>query len=464
MKKGKITEKSKEQSAKKKYGVQARKIAVQEWLSGLLSRKAVQKKYNISSNLLSSWLRWYYQHYLSRYNKQVNVEEKSRQNSEGDIGSTKRNSLSESTISRAKAAVEIGEERAYARACKAYGLATDSKTARDYFEGYKKKSKVADWKELVWQLKRDYPQINIAELCGIFDKSRQAFYKGESKKETKEYEEALLIEHVKWLRKSLPGSGCRKLHEFMEAEGFYKRENITIGRDKLFELLSKHKLLIPSKKRRVKTTYSDHPFRKYPNIIKGKTPSQANEIWVSDITYVRMGYKIFYYLNVITDAYSRKVVGWHLSETLEAKATLLALKKAIKREKKSGHTLANLTHHSDRGVQYCSHKYINQLRAAGIKISMTEHGDPLENAIAERINRTLKEEFLDHRIFVNYEQAVEAAKWAVGNYNGLRPHASINYLTPKQAHKMKGEIPKRWKNYYQERMKKEDNSKKQDLL
>lgn len=226
-----------------------------------------------------------------------------------------------------------------------------------------------------------------------------------------------------------------------------------MGRDKLADFMRENGLFIRKKAHRVYTTNSFHRFHKYPNKTLGLVLNQRNQLWVTDITYVRLKSVKeekgeFAYLSLITDAYSRKIVGWCLWQTLSTQGCLNALNQALKPLKK-GDT-EGLIHHSDRGIQYCSDAYttlLSQYKYGSIEISMTENGDPYENALAERMNRTIKEEMLNNRIFDSFEQANEAISGAIKEYNEVRPHQSINFLTPEKAHQMTGDIPKRWKKY-----------------
>jgi transposase InsO family protein len=234
---------------------------------------------------------------------------------------------------------------------------------------------------------------------------------------------------------------------------FLKAHNFQIGRDAMFNLLAERGLLV-SKRRRTGcvTTLSRHRFKRYPNIIRDFVPIAPNQLWVSDITYIHLA-DSFAYFSLITDAYSRKIVGFHLSKDLSAKGPLQALKMALKANANTG----NLTHHSDRGVQYCCDAYVQLLENSKIMISMTENGDPLENAIAERVNGILKQELLEE-VFTDFAKAQKGVAIACSTYNHLRPHGSIDNLKPAQAHMQSGEITKRWKNYYQiNKVKKEVN-------
>jgi transposase InsO family protein len=206
---------------------------------------------------------------------------------------------------------------------------------------------------------------------------------------------------------------------------------IKMGRDKLYELLSNHGLLLRRRRKRIRTTNSDHPFRKYPNLIIGAIIDHPKQVWVSDITYWKVN-DSFLYLSLITDVYSKKIVGYKLSKTLEARSSLAALKMAIKISNKSN--LAGLIHHSDRGIQYCTHEYTQMLTAYQIQISMTQSGDPLENPIAERLNGIIKNEYLSHYHPIDFTEAEVLVASVVDRYNMQRPHLSCNLEVPETIH------------------------------
>jgi putative transposase len=174
--------------------------------------------------------------------------------------------------------------------------------------------------------------------------------------------------------------------------------------------------------------------------------TRPNQLWVSDITYIRTE-NDFSYLSLITDAYSHKIVGWAVAETLHTKGPLAALNMVTKTLQKGKESLIQ---HSDRGLQYCCKDYIELLTSHTIQISMTSQADPGENAIAERINRTIKEEF-NCRAFLSFEQARAAIAKSIQAYNNLRPHASCDYLTPNLAHQQHGPLRKRWRKYDRKR-------------
>ena len=290
--------------------------------------------------------------------------------------------------------------------------------------------------------------INI--LCSLLGYSRQSYYQFQKAAEIQALQHDLILQKVTSIRKQQKRLGTRKLmfmiHDFME------EHHIEIGRDKMFDLLASRGLLIRRRKCRIPhTTYSDHWMRKYPNLIREFIPTASNQLWVSDITYIRL-LDDFVYLSLITDAYSRKIVRLFLSETLEAIGCLKALKMALSNNPQRG----RLIHHSDRGSQYCCADYVSILDKHFIKISMTESGDPLENALAERVNGVLKEELLEEK-YLNYEQARHAVSVAVSIYNHHRPHGSIDLLTPEEAHYREGELKRRWKNYY-------SNNKREEVI
>ena len=205
----------------------------------------------------------------------------------------------------------------------------------------------------------------------------------------------------------------------------FTKANIKVGRDTLFNVLRKHQMLTLRKKTSARTTNSYHRFYKYNNIIKDLEVTRANQVWVSDITYIRT-VKGFCYLALITDMHSRKIVGYDLSDSLELKGCVRALNKAIYQAK----NIKQLIHHSDRGIQYCSNVYTQILKRNNIKISMTEENHCYENAIAERVNGILKDEFYLDQTFDSIQNAKRATKNAINLYNQIRLHVSLDYKTP----------------------------------
>lgn len=284
----------------------------------------------------------------------------------------------------------------------------------------------------------------LSSLCTLLGYSRQAYYLQQQNSQQEIVEAELIISQVLEYRKHQPRLGGRKLVHLLSS--FMNEHKIKMGRDALFTLLREYELLVKKKRRnRVQTTFSKHWYKRYPNLIKQFIPDSANLLWVSDITYVTLQ-NGFSYLSLITDAYSRKVVGFYLAETLENIGCIKALQMAISACK----SFNSLIHHSDRGVQYCSHKYVELLEQKDIKISMTEKGDPLENAIAERMNGILKDELLQQTYPDILSARVDVAK-AISIYNNLRPHGSCDMLTPNKAHEQNGPLKKHWKNYYKKK-------------
>jgi putative transposase len=242
--------------------------------------------------------------------------------------------------------------------------------------------------------------------------------------------------------------GGRKLYEKLHP--FLLDHQIKMGRDALFNLLAAHHLLVKRRIRRHITTWSKHWLRKWPNLIREIKLTGINQLWASDITYWKVAGH-YLYISLITDAYSHKVVGYHLAETLESIETIKALQMALKGLPRS--LTQPLIHHSDRGVQYCSESYVKLLQDNQVQISMTESRDPLENAVAERMNGILKEEYLKHDQPENKQQAKERLDQAVRLYNDQRPHLSIGLLTPELVHSKNLKTEKLWKNYYHKNTK-----------
>ena len=275
----------------------------------------------------------------------------------------------------------------------------------------------------------------------------QAYHKKTKQYFIKQVNEQLIIEQVRALRNEQPRCGTRKL--LIMLQPFFAKHDIAVGRDAFFELLAKNKMLVRKTKRSTHTTNSKHHFRRYPNLAKDFTPMKAHELWVSDITYIPLKER-FAYLFLITDAYSRKIVGHHVSDDMKVSSAVVALKKAL--AQKPDDTI--VIHHSDRGIQYCSTEYVNLLQQHHTLISMTQSGDPLENAIAERVNGILKTELISSA-YEDIDKAALSISRAVIIYNFKRRHSSLNYQIPNDVHQQKGPQIKRWKNYYQKPRNKE---------
>jgi transposase InsO family protein len=264
---------------------------------------------------------------------------------------------------------------------------------------------------------------SISEACTCFGLSRDAWYKYQKRGNKKKSEESIVLDLVSNERKDQSRVGTRKLYVGLKPS--FEANHIKIGRDKLFDILRDNNILVHRKKSSCKTTNSYHHFHKYNNLVKDIKINRPNQVWTSDITYIRT-LKGFCYLALITDMYSRKIVGYDLSDTLELSGCLGAFKRA----QKAARPAAGLVHHSDRGVQYCSNQYVDELKKYGVLISMTEENHCYENAMAERVNGILKDEFYLDQCFYSTEHAKIAAKNAIKIYNSKRLHVSLGYKTP----------------------------------
>jgi transposase InsO family protein len=270
--------------------------------------------------------------------------------------------------------------------------------------------------------------VSMNVICNCFSLQRDAYYKFKKRYLKRKAIELRVIKLVEKERKEQPRVGTRKLHETLQP--ILMLEAIKLGRDALFRILREHKMLVRRKKVSFRTTNSYHHFHKYSNLIKEMKVTGPNQVWVADITYIRT-VKGFCYLALITDMYSRKIVGYDISDSLELSGCLRALQKALRHARSA----AGLVHHSDRGIQYCSHQYVNELKKRKIKISMTEENHCYENAIAERVNGILKDEFYLDQCFFNTVHACKATKSAIEIYNNKRLHLSLGYKTPNMVFK-----------------------------
>jgi len=276
-------------------------------------------------------------------------------------------------------------------------------------------------------------KYTVENICNEFAISRQGYYKARAQKEKTEDEQHKLIDKVLKLRSQMPMLGGRKLYVLLKQE--IESLSKPIGRDKLFKLLRNNGLLIKPKKYRPRTTESRHRFKKYDNLIKDLEINRINQVHVSDITYLRTVDR-FCYLFLVTDLYSRRIMGEDLSESLAIEGGMRALKKATDKVKNPECSI----HHSDRGIQYCSNIYTDELKSLGIKISMSEQANPYENAVAERVNGILKQEFMLDKTFPDIKTAWKAVKEAIKTYNEKRPHMSLGYKTPEQIYRAYNEL------------------------
>jgi transposase InsO family protein len=283
--------------------------------------------------------------------------------------------------------------------------------------------------------------VGKGKLCGLFGKSRSAIYDYEKRLESEHFTEEIVLQYVKALRQKMPRLGTRKLHYLLQPQ--LQEHNIGIGRDQLFALLQKHRLLIRQRRRKVTTTNSRHWMHKYANQVKELQVCRPEQLWVSDITYIRLTNQ-WAYLSLITDAYSRRIMGHSLRMDMSVQGCMEALQMALEARQYRG---LSLIHHSDRGSQYCCGEYVNLLQQNRIAISMTDNGDPYENALAERMNGIIKSEFNLFESRISYEQTKQLVEQHINVYNNLRPHSSCDMLTPMQAHQQNGFLKKRWKKY-----------------
>ena len=286
-------------------------------------------------------------------------------------------------------------------------------------------------------MKNIRPCVGLARLCWLLGITRQAFYQHFWNEQDISTEQNLVLNEIRKIREDHPAIGTRKLLVLLQP--FLLEHQIKIGRDALFDLLSENKLLVRKRRRSIKTTQSHHWLKKYSNLIKEWHPSAPMQLWVADITYVPMK-NGFLYLSLITDAYSHRIVGYHIADTLEAVHTIKALQMALDNEE----VVKELIHHSDRGIQYCSYEYVKLLEEREIKISMSENGDPLENPLAERVNGIIKNEYLKHYSMQNQNEALQLLHDVIRKYNSKRPHQSIRMLAPDTVHTKQLLVNKTW--------------------
>lgn len=271
-------------------------------------------------------------------------------------------------------------------------------------------------------------QASVERTCQCFDMHRNAYYKIKKRRTAKELVSQQVIELVKKERLEQSRVGTVKLHKALSKT--FEANGLKVGRDKLNDIIKEHDMLVKRKKATCKTTDSYHRFHKYNNLVKDMDVTAPNQVWVSDITYIRT-INGFCYLALITDMFSRKIVGYDISDSLELAGCMRALKTALAKARPA----AGLVHHSDRGIQYCSNQYVNELKKREIKISMTEENHCYENAIAERVNGILKDEFYLDQCFFSLSHARTATKSAIEIYNNKRLHISLGYKTPNMVFK-----------------------------
>ena len=258
--------------------------------------------------------------------------------------------------------------------------------------------------------------------------TRQNYYKQRRRRNRRRIDESLIVSLVRRERQQQPRLGCRKLHEMLRDE--LSDGGVEVGRDRMFEVLRDHGMLLEPLPKTPRTTYSRHSLPVYGNLISELETTGPNQIWVSDVTYIRT-WEDFEYLTLIMDLHSRKIVGYHSGKSLGAEESLKALDQALEDLPDDRYPI----HHSDRGSQYCSHKYVGRLQERGLSVSMTELNHCAENSVAERLNGILKQEYGLGRTFLNRQQARRAVDEAVWLYNNRRPHTSLQYRVPSEVHK-----------------------------
>lgn len=299
-------------------------------------------------------------------------------------------------------------------------------------------------------MKQDFPKNGIGTFCRLFGKTRHAYYDHQWRIEDHSIKDELVLQEVLRIRETLPRLGTAKLYHKLQP--FLQSHQIKMGRDYLYDLMRLHHLDIRRRRRKAYTTDSNHWMHIYSNLIKNMEIQEPECLWVSDITFIRLPGQ-WGYLSLVTDAYCKKIMGHSLRTDMSVKGCLEALEMAINNRK---YPERKLIHHSDRGAQYCCKEYVDLLVESKIAISMTQNGDPYENAIAERVNGILKTEFDLHTSAAGLEQTREKIAKSIEAYNNERPHASCDYLTPEQAHLSTGILKKRWKNKRKNKMQNQD--------
>lgn len=279
-------------------------------------------------------------------------------------------------------------------------------------------------------------------MCSLFGISRQAYYQQLKRNQHVNTEKKQIINMVIQKRKVMPRLGTLKLYYLLKPE--WNELGINCGRDKLFGILRDERMLVKKKKNYTITTNSKHKNKIYPNLIQDLAITMPEQVWVSDITYIRIK-NGFLYLSLITDAFSKQIMGYKLADNMRVESSIKALKKALNRRI---YPNRSLIHHSDRGFQYTSSDYTEILDDNHVEISNTTKYDPYENAIAERVNGILKSEFDIGEGFIDRKDARSAIKTSIEVYNKLRPHLTCHYLTPEQAHLNPNFEPIKWKNRF----------------
>lgn len=290
------------------------------------------------------------------------------------------------------------------------------------------------------RLRDRHPRVRVDELCGLFGYTRQAYYQGFRRG----YESSAAIDQtldtVEKIRKKHPKMGVRKLKVVLARD-----YGIDVGRDSLFDIMRNAGLLMRKRMRHRRTTFSGHGMRTYPNLIKEIVPSRPDEIWVTDITYLHVEGRHMYVF-LVTDMYSRMVVGWKVADNMRDDNAIEALKMAL-RGMNPQYKEMPVIHHSDQGSQYCSLDYVKLMKKHSMEISMTEGGNPRENSVAERVNGIIKNEYL-YPLQVSISGLHMRVHRAIHAYNAERPHLSLNMHTPEYVYRTGILTHRLWKNYY----------------
>lgn len=307
---------------------------------------------------------------------------------------------------------------------------------------------------------RDSRLYQVEALCRLFGVTKQAYYKQDENRALQRVaNEGFAASYILNVRERNPCIGGLMLWHM------YRRDfdgNHPLGRDRFEDLIDKYGLKVRKRVRKPRTTDSTHGLPVIPNLAKDYIPLAPNRLWVSDITYITTWpddiHYVFCYLSLILDAYTKEIVGWNVGPTLDAEYPLAALDMALEQIKDISPKDIDLTHHSDRGCQYASSQYIGKLRAYGVKISMTECGNPKDNAQAERVNSTIKNELLKGMRFRSIKEVETAVKEAIKFYNEERPHMSVDMMTPSEAALHVGVLTKRWKSLRENHIKERQNA------
>lgn len=274
---------------------------------------------------------------------------------------------------------------------------------------------------------REETKETLVSACGLFGVNRQVYYRRKKSAQKSQETASKVVEMVLWVRQKMPRIGTRKLYYLLQD----RLQDLGVGRDKLFTILkANHMLVKPARSYRI-TTDTHHRFRKHKNLIAQLTPTRPEQIWASDITYLGKNGS-HQYLALITDLYSKKIVGYDVSSSLSAESAIRALKMGLRQR---AYKDKKLIHHSDRGYQYCCDEYQKILKAREVKCSMTESYDPYTNAVAERVNGIMKQEFLLDKYVAKLPVMKEMVRNSIQIYNELRPHYSCYMKTPEEMHR-----------------------------